>query len=245
MLVPASDRVKRFGHEGADHFVGDVGQLGAALLRTHWHGHGQVRGMLLGNGQSRSAHGRAGGQTIVDQNHMPSSRADGRMAAAVAQFAAGQLCLFAGQGFGHDLGGHAVQRVHHPHPAAGNGAHGVLLVAGQAEFAHHPDVQGRVQGLGHFKAYGHPAARQRQHQQGVLVPVMAQGFGQGLAGISSVSVGRFDSAQRSHVGVSLGEGGGPGFAISWAQAQADAGSSAAPRRPQCTPQACTWGLAVG
>ena len=145
VLVPEPDGPEGLGRDGADAFVGDVLELGAGGRGADRHGDDDPRGPLAAQCLHGGAHGRTGGQAVVDEDHDPAADVHRRAVVAVGDLAPGQLETLAVDRVEdlvglhvHDLD-HLV--VHHDDAARRDRAHGQLLVAGCAELAHEEDVE--------------------------------------------------------------------------------------------------------
>ena len=67
--------------------------------------------------------------------------------------------------------------VHDESAAFADGAHRQLAVEGDAELAHHEDVEWCVQSLGDLTRHGDAATRQTEHDR-VAVPILSEGDGE-------------------------------------------------------------------
>ncbi|WP_167229749.1 hypothetical protein [Massilia rubra] len=76
--------------------------------------------------------------------------------------------------------------VEHADTAAGDRAHGVFLMAGQAELAHEQDVERKAERPGDGEADRNAAARQSQHQRVGASGVAGQRQRQEFAGLRAV-----------------------------------------------------------
>ena len=78
-------------------------------------------------------------------------------------------------------------RLHDAHAAAADGAHGEFLLTGQAQFAHHHNVERKAELARNCKAYRHAPAWQGQHQHGWIMGVACKRSGQLPAGMGTLS----------------------------------------------------------
>jgi hypothetical protein len=72
--------------------------------------------------------------------------------------------------------------------ATGNGAHGELLMAGDAEFAHQKNVQWNGKGRSHFEADRNAAARQREYDHVAPAGVSLQEAGKVTACVAAIEI---------------------------------------------------------
>ena len=119
-------------------------------------------GMAMTEGGDGGAHGGAGGQAVVDEDHGLAGDFDGRAVASVGLFTALELEALAGGDFFNLVMGDAevegYVRGDDLDAASGDGADGQLWDAGGAELANDPDIEGGVKGLGDLKGYWNAAA---------------------------------------------------------------------------------------
>jgi hypothetical protein len=109
---------------------------------------------------------------------------------AVGVLAPLQLALLAGRRRGQgaivDPQGVNELLVQHPRVAAGDRAHGQLLVSGHAELSHQEGVEAGVERLGHLEPHRHAPAREPEDDHVRLTRVPLELRGQTPAGLTSV-----------------------------------------------------------
>jgi hypothetical protein len=124
--------------------------------------------LLLFQRRHRRAHGRARGQTIIDQDHDLAAHVRSRAHSAVSAFTSLQFPLLS-LGNRVDQPVRNIHLVHdvlvqHTDTACGNGAHRELLVTWYAQLAHHEHIQRRAERSRNFVGHWYPAPRQSEHQ---------------------------------------------------------------------------------
>ena len=119
------------------------------------------------DGACGSAHGRAGRESVVDQDHRAVAQVDRGAAVAIELLASHELPAFDGRGAldvivsEFQLGDDRV--VEHTDTAARDRAEGQLLMARNTELAHEKQIERRREAAGELEADRHAASRQREH----------------------------------------------------------------------------------
>jgi hypothetical protein len=117
----------------------------------------------------RRAHGRSGGQAIVDEHHVSRADLDGRLLRAIHALAAQHLVELAPRDlfdrcllYSHLLDHLAVE---HDTAPAGDSSHRQLFVAGYAELTYDEYVQWGAERSCYLERDRNAAARERQHER--------------------------------------------------------------------------------
>ena len=148
--------------------------------------------------------GGAGRDAVIDDHGDPPRQRDPVMTAAEAFRAASQFDPLLAFDRVHVVAvevGLAHNRiVEHPHAVLADGAEGQFGLKRHAEFAHHEDVERRLQCLGDLEGHRHPAARQAEDDD-VLAAQIFQTLRQLASGVDTIvkqlhlpSVSRCDDA---------------------------------------------------
>jgi len=141
-------------------------------------GHNQAE-RKRAQGTGGGFHARSGSQPVVDKDERAPSERGRRMAFAIQDLAPLNLLLLARDDLIDDFLGNTESADHvgleNDQPSAGNRAHGQFFLAGNAEFAHHKDVQRQVELGSHLEGYGNAAARQAQ-DKGIFYSALAAQF---------------------------------------------------------------------
>src|SRR5262245_35970159 len=103
VVIPYADSVKRFRRAGADSYIGFVLEFGTCLGRADRHGHDNLRGALLPQTSNGGAHGRTGGQAVIDKNDS--------LAAHVISWSVTAIHAFTSFKFGPFLCGHGIDYI--------------------------------------------------------------------------------------------------------------------------------------
>lgn len=170
VAIELADGIKGLRRLEADKLVDFMTKILAGAGGRHGDGDHDA----AGNGAQSTCgrrHRRSGSEAVIDQDNGSTSKAKRRMAGAVRGFATFDLeSLASGDGvngfLADSVGGHNVA-LEDDSAAAGDGAHGQLFVAWDAEFADNENVERQTQLAGDFKRYGNSAARQAE-DDGVL-----------------------------------------------------------------------------
>ena len=174
----------------ADDLVDQAGKGFADFGSGDRHRNHNPGGVFLPESQHRGIHACAGRQPIVYQDYGFSFDLGVRPVVAIGLFAAFKLSLFpAGclfDSFGGDPQAADHLGVQDPHPAGGDGSHGQLFLARDAQLSHQEDVQRSIDRPGDLVGNGHAASRQGQHQGIIAVGILLQEGCQRLACILPV-----------------------------------------------------------
>ena len=152
------------------HALDPVGRLAGhrgRLGRGHGHRRHQPARRPPAHHVQRHPHGGAGGHAVVHDHHRPALQRRRLPAAAQVPGPAGQLGGVPAGQLAHLVGGQARRRDHarvQRHPAVvGHRRQRQLLVARDADLAHHQHVERRPEGAGHLGRHRYAAAGQPQH----------------------------------------------------------------------------------
>lgn len=174
-------------------------QGGAGLTGGEGDGDDDLARVLSAEGLDCGAKGGAGGDAVIDEDDgLAGDRGRGGMAAVGELPPKKLLPLDGGLGFesrtGDAEGAHDVM-VNDLHTAAGDGAHGELRVAGDAELADDEDIERGVEFAGDLRGHGDAAAREGKHENVRAVCMLHERGGEKAAGVRAVAEGgRFHAA---------------------------------------------------
>ena len=150
----------------------------ARARRTNGNRDDNFGSTLLTQSSDRGAHGRAGGQAVIDQNHCSPAHLRGRPSTAIAELAPLQFfALNFGDSVENQLG--IRQRpddvvVHDSHVTRGDGSHGQFLVARYTQFSNNKNIQRNADAASNLKGHRHPAAWESEHNDIVATRIMRQ-----------------------------------------------------------------------
>ena len=137
--------------------VGDVG-------RSDGHGEHHPRRPFTPDGLERGLGGDAGGEPVVDHDHVTAGQRDPRPAVPIERYPLLDTRPLGGGELGEALAvDTAVARPllrHHLHAALGDGADAELGLLGCTDLAHHDDVERQPEARRHRRRHHHAAARQ-------------------------------------------------------------------------------------
>ena len=189
--IPLTDCTERPRPDQADDTVGQWFELPARGLRSHRHGDDDSGRVAFAKSLDRGPHRRTRREAVVDQDHRATRGIGGRPAVTKQALATLELGLFTRRR-GPDQGHRHAQGlddlwVQDKNPARGDGAHGKLLVAGQAQLADDQDVERCVKCSGHLERNRNPAAREPQHEDIGAAAVLEQVVGEPPTGLPAVA----------------------------------------------------------
>jgi hypothetical protein len=193
IAVELSDSMKRLRGLEAKNLIGLLTQFVAGAARGHRHSHQNAMSERT-QGADRGFHCRSGGYAVVDQNYGAPMKRRGGTAVAVSHFPAldfepfprsHRVDGFLGNGISGDHAG-----LNFDDATAGDRTHGQFLLAGNAEFPHHKNIEGQMESARDLKSDRNAATRQGEHEGVVraelLFDFVADHLGQRPAGLPPV-----------------------------------------------------------
>ena len=197
-----ADGEKRFRCDGADDVIDLRSQLFAGLGRCGRDCDDDSGGLQLSQRPDGRAHRGSGRQTVIHQDHGPTTNIGGWTTAAVKALAPCQFLLFLCR---HRIDHVArdVQLLHDlivedAHAAGSDRAHRQLLVTGNTQLAYDKDVKRRGERASHLIRDRQTTARQGEHQNTWTIGINGELFGQQptrLIAIAKALWHRFPSLQ--------------------------------------------------
>ncbi|MNL28753.1 hypothetical protein D3C87_1504120 [compost metagenome] len=185
-----TDRHEPIRYDGADQLIHLTAQRLRRLDRPHRHGDDDARRRLQTHRLDRRHHRGACRQAVIDQDHHLILELHRRASSPIRLLTSQQLPAFPCH---HTIEGGLINRVRPQrvvvedlNTAAGNGAHGELLIGGSAQLAHQHQVQAHLQGSGHFISHRHPATGQGEDDDIGSERVFEQRFHQTSTGCGAV-----------------------------------------------------------
>ena len=162
VVIELAHRVERLRGVDTDDSVNFLAQLVASAGRRDRHRNHDATGARA-QGSRRSLHGGSRRETVIDENYGAPFYDKRRAAVAVSDFATLHLEPFSGYDgidplLANPVGAHHVA-LHDDDTAAGDGAHGQLLLARHTEFSDYENIEGQTQLASHFEGDGNATAR--------------------------------------------------------------------------------------
>ena len=194
VLVPFTDGMEGFGGQQADDLVGHMPQGLAGFPGGNRNRHDDANGLELPEAVHGGEHSRTGGEAIVHHDDGLSGDGRSRPVPPVAPFPALELPAF-DPGHVFHLRGRDAQPAnkilaHHPDSAAGDRAHGELLVPGDPQLPHQQHVEGRAELAGNLVGHWNPAPRESEHHHVASAAESAELRGQMPTGFAAITKSR-------------------------------------------------------
>ena len=166
--IPRANGDKIGGRFEADDLVGDLAEFVASGLGGDGNGNNDASGVLWAESADGGLHGGAGGKAVVNQDNGAIANIKRRALATVFKLAALNFGGFA-LGDGFDDGRSDVEAqddvvVENAYTPAGDGSHGELLTAGDAELADDEDVEGEAKPSSDFGGDRDTSAREGEDE---------------------------------------------------------------------------------
>jgi hypothetical protein len=188
--VPNAHSAEIFRPGGANHFIHFWAEFGACFGRSDWYGDDKSSGTLYTQGLDGGAHGRSGGEAVVDEDDRAPGYDGRRSIFPKKLLLAVKLRSFPNRHlFDHVVGNlQSIDDVivQHLDSTYRDRSHSKLRMCRQPQLAHEEDVERSLKRLRHFKPDRRPAAGESQNGNIGLASIVSQLPGEELSRFKSI-----------------------------------------------------------